>query len=263
MTELSAELARLAGLRTLLVTLDFDGVLAPIVQVPSEARPLPAGADAVRTLAELAGTYVVLVSGRGLADLAAVSGFVPPVRMIGSHGGEFGEGLTDGDDALLDADQAALKEAMTVELEKLVADEPGAALEYKPAGLAVHVRNAAPDVGTRVLDGVRAGVGTWDGVDSTEGKAVIDLAVLKVSKGAAVDALRERLRPDAVLFAGDDVTDETVFTRLRPGDVGIKVGTGDTAAGFRVDGPEDVAALLTELASVRHAPSATATQQRT
>jgi trehalose 6-phosphate phosphatase len=98
---------------------------------------------------------------------------------------------------------------------------------------------------------VRTGVGTWDGVDSTEGKAVIDLAVLKVSKGAAVDLLRERLRPDAVLFVGDDVTDETVFTRLRPGDVGIKVGEGDTAAAHRVDGPEDVAALLTELARLR------------
>jgi trehalose 6-phosphate phosphatase len=250
-TELQAELERLAGLETLLVALDFDGVLAPIVLVPSEARPLPAAAAAIRELAGLPGTSVVLVSGRGLADLAAVSGFATPVRMVGSHGGEFGEGLVEGGGSLLDDDQAALKDAMTEALEKLVAGEPGAELEHKPAGVAVHVRNAPPEVGERVLAAVRAGVGTWDGVDSTEGKAVIDLAVLKVSKGAAVDLLRERLRPDAVLFAGDDVTDETVFTRLRPGDVGIKVGEGDTAAAYRVDGPEDVAALLTELARLR------------
>jgi trehalose 6-phosphate phosphatase len=250
-TELQAELERLAGLETLLVTLDFDGVLAPIVLVPSEARPLPVAAAAIRELAELPGTSVVLVSGRGLADLAAVSGFTSPVRMVGSHGGEFGEGLVEGGGSLLDAGQAALKDAMTEALEKVVTGEPGAALEHKPAGVAVHVRNAAPDVGERVLDAVRAGVATWDGVDATEGKSVIDLAVLKVSKGAAVDLLRERLRPDAVLFAGDDVTDETVFTRLGRDDVGIKVGEGDTAAGFRMDGPEDVAALLTELTRLR------------
>jgi hypothetical protein len=33
--------------------------------------------------------------------------------------------------------------------------------------------------------------------------------------------------------------------------VGIKVGEGDTAAAHRVDGPEDVAALLIELARLR------------
>ena len=61
--------------------------------------------------------------------------------------------------------------------------------------------------------------------------------MLEVSKGAALDRLRERIGADAVLFAGDDVTDETAFARLRPGDVGVKVGEGDTAAEHRVPDP--------------------------
>ncbi|GAA1839723.1 hypothetical protein GCM10009836_18630 [Pseudonocardia ailaonensis] len=245
----------LAGLTgTLLVALDFDGALAPIVPVPSDARPLPEAAAAVRALASAPGTTVVLVSGRGLADLAEVSGFAEPVRMVGSHGGEYGPGLASGAADLLDDEQQALKEKLTLALVDLVEGEPGVALEHKPAGVAVHVRNAAPEVGARVLDAVRAGPATWEGVDPTEGKAVIDLAVLQVSKGIAVDALRERLGADAVFFAGDDVTDESVFTRLREGDVGVKVGDGPTAAAFHVADPAALARVLASLAAARIGP---------
>jgi trehalose 6-phosphate phosphatase len=245
-TGLAEAVSRLAAVPRLLVALDFDGVLAPIVEVPAAARPLPAAAAAIGKLATLPDTTVALLSGRGLADLAAVSGFGAPVRMVGSHGGEFDDGA-----AVLDDDRAALKARLTTELESIVAGAPGVALEHKPAGVAVHVRNAAPDVGTRVLDAVRTGPASWEGVDATAGKAVLDLAVLKVSKGAALDTLRERIVADGVLFVGDDVTDETAFARLGPGDVGVKVGEGETAAAYRVAGPPDVAVLLERLLALR------------
>lgn len=240
-TELDAEITRLRGITPLLIALDFDGVLAPIVARPSDARPLPEAAAAVRRLAERPGTIVVLVSGRGVADLAAVSGFGQPVLLVGSHGGEFGPGLGEGGDLLTPA-QRALKERLAATLAELV--EPGARLEDKPAGIAVHVRGAPPEVAARVLDAVRAGPGSWPEIDSTEGKAVIDLAVLHVNKGSAVEGLRERFGARAVLFLGDDVTDEAVFARLRPGDVGIKVGDGETAASYRVADPPAAAAFL-------------------
>jgi trehalose 6-phosphate phosphatase len=99
-------------------------------------------------------------------------------------------------------------------------------------------------VGTRVLDAVRAGPAAREGIETTPGKAVLDLSVVRMDKGAALDLLRERVAADAVVFAGDDVTDETAFARLRPGDVGVKVGPGDTAAEHRVDAPSDITALL-------------------
>lgn len=245
---LDAALARLATVPRLIVALDFDGVLAPIVEIPSAARPLPGSAAAIGALATLPDTTVALVSGRGLADLAAVSGFGAPVRLVGSHGGEPDDG-----GPVLGEEQLALKAELTTALEDLVAGAAGVMLEDKPAGVAVHVRNADPAVGERVLDAVRRGPAGWDEVEATAGKAVLDLAVVQVSKGAAVDALRERLGADGVLFVGDDVTDETVFIRLGPRDVGVKVGDGDTAAGHRVPGPPDVAALLERLLAARHA----------
>jgi trehalose 6-phosphate phosphatase len=236
----------IARVPVLLVALDFDGVLAPIVDVPSDARPLPTSAAAIGSLATLPDTTVALVSGRGLADLAAVSGFGSPIRLIGSHGGEF----DDGGAALDDAQREQLDRLRT-ELHELVDGEPGVRLEEKPAGIAVHVRNAPADVGERVLEAVRTGPASWEGIEVTPGKAVLDLAVLQVNKGLALDVLRERTKPDAVLFVGDDVTDETAFVRLRPGDVGVKVGPGETAAEYRVPGPPEVATLLQELLAVR------------
>lgn len=250
MADLLDAVRAIAGTRRLLVALDFDGVLAPIVEVPSEARPLPASAAAIRSLATLHDTTVVLVSGRGLADLAAVSGLGPPIQMVGSHGAEFEDGA-----AVLDDGRRALLDRLGTELRELVNGEPGVALEFKPAGVAVHVRNASPAVAARVIDAVRAGPATRRGVEATPGKAVLDLAVLQMNKGAAVDMLRERLGVDAVLFAGDDVTDETAFLRLRPGDLGVKVGDGATAATHRVADPAAIAVVLEQLLAARRSPA--------
>jgi trehalose 6-phosphate phosphatase len=251
MTDLEAATRELARVPHLLVALDFDGVLAPIVDVPSLARPLPASAAALAKLAAQPDTTVALLSGRGRADLAAVSGFGSPIQLIGSHGSEFDDGDDAGGSALLDDEQRARLQRLTADLRELVDGEPGVTLEPKPAGVAVHVRNAPPDVGARVLDAVRAGPTAWDGIETTPGKAVLDLSVVRMDKGAALDLLRKRVAADAVLFAGDDVTDETAFARLRPGDVGVKVGPGDTAAGHRVDAPPDITALLELLVEVR------------
>jgi hypothetical protein len=54
-----------------------------------------------------------------------------------------------------------------------------------------------------------------------------------------------------VLFAGDDVTDEDALRSLQPGDVGVRVGPGETAATVRVAGIPELAALLTRLARER------------
>jgi trehalose 6-phosphate phosphatase len=249
MTDLDEAVRAAAAAPRLLVALDFDGVLAPIVPVPSDARPLPATVAAIEALAALPDTTVALLSGRGLANLSTVSGFGPPVHLIGSHGGEFAD--ADGTGSMLDDGARARLDRLSAELRELVAGEPGVTLEDKPAGVAVHVRNAERAVAARVLDAVRSGPASRAGVQTTPGKEVLDLAVLEVSKGSALDRLRERIGADAVVFAGDDVTDETAFARLRPGDLGVKVGEGDTAAEYRVPDPEAVATLLEHLVTAR------------
>ncbi len=243
-------LDRLADAKRLLVAVDFDGVLAPIVPVPADARALPAGSAALTALASLPSTTVAVISGRGLTDLTTVSGLTGDdgMQLIGSHGAEpSGVGLAL-DDAARD-----LLVRLRASLTELVDGRPGVYVEDKPAGAAVHVRRADPDVAAAALEAVRAGPAGWDGVAVTEGKAVIDMAVVKMDKGAAVDMVREQTGADTVLFLGDDVTDERAFAVMRYTDVGVKVGPGDTLARHRVPDPAAVADLLGELATRRQA----------
>ena len=84
---------------------------------------------------------------------------------------------------------------------------------------------------------------------------MLEFAVISTDKGEAVDILRDQHDATAVVFFGDDVTDEKAFRRLRDADVGVKVGPGDTLAGFRVDAPEDVATALRYLLERRREES--------
>jgi trehalose 6-phosphate phosphatase len=83
------------------------------------------------------------------------------------------------------------------------------------------------------------------------GKHVVEVSVVRADKGTALLALRDAVGADAVAYFGDDVTDEHVFALLGPEDVGVKVGQGDTAAAWRVDGPPEVAQALALLADLR------------
>ena len=116
-------------------------------------------------------------------------------------------------------------------------------VEPKPASVALHVRNASALDAQAALDAARGASEAWE-AQLTEGKAVLEFAVISTDKGEAVDILREQHDASSVVFFGDDVTDEKVFRRLRDGDVGVKVGPGDTLAGYRVDTPDDVATAL-------------------
>jgi trehalose 6-phosphate phosphatase len=82
------------------------------------------------------------------------------------------------------------------------------------------------------------------------GKDVLELAVTDADKGSAVRRLATELGAAAVLYLGDDVTDEDAFRALGPDDVTVKVGEGETAARYRVADPGAVVALLGSLADL-------------
>ncbi len=238
-------LGRLATAPHLLVCCDYDGTLAPIVEVPSRAFPVPESIVALRALSLLPSTTVAVVSGRALRDLAALSRLPGEVHLVGSHGSEFDE------DPGIDRQQQRLLEQCIAAVRELADAVPGSLVETKPSSVAVHVRRCTPEVGVELMQRVAMGPGQFPGVLVRYGKAVIELSVVHAVKADAVDLLRHRVGATSVLFVGDDVTDESVFTALGGPDVGVKVGPGQTAASWRVPAPADVADLLFDLVAQR------------
>ncbi len=249
MLELNGLLEELARTPVLLVASDFDGTIAPIVRDPASAEADRESIVALRMLAELPQTHVAIVSGRALADLASRALDAGDVHLVGSHGSEFETGFV----MPLPPEAQETLERLEAELDRIASWDMGFQVEKKPAAVAFHYRNAAESTAARAVEAVLAGPGRWSGIHVRHGKKVIELSVVQTHKGLALEKLRQRLGATAVLFLGDDVTDEDAFAALCGPDVGIKVGPGESQARHRVDSTVEVAHVLAHVAERRAA----------
>jgi len=233
----------------LLVATDYDGTLAPIVEDPAEAKPLRESLIALRALAAMPGTSAAVISGRALSDLASMTTLDGQVMLVGSHGSEFDQDFAQ----TLTSAQTELRQRVIDEMHRIAAADPGFRVETKPASVAFHYRSVSDTVAEHAVQELMQGAASWKHVRLKRGKMVLELAVVDTSKGDALDALRHRVGASAVVFLGDDATDEDAFSRMHGPDLAIKVGAGDTAAGYRISDPTEVARRLAQIAGVRQA----------
>ena len=236
--------------RPLLVALDFDGTLAPLVDDPETSRALPAAVDALRRLAEAPDVTLALVSGRSLADLHRRAEVPVGTVLIGSHGGERGHAGEHGlvhEPMQLTPEQDDLLVRVGAGLQRAARGRDGVWVQHKPAGAVLHTRLAEPadaDAATALALEVAEELG----VHAMRGKDVVEVPLLSVTKGDALLRLRDDVGAATVLYAGDDTTDEHAFGDLGASDLTIKVGVGDTAARYRVPGPDALGQVLDALA---------------
>lgn len=258
--ELRVALGAFAARPRVLVAVDFDGTLAPLVTDPRQARAVPGGLDALRDGATLGGVTAAVVSGRDLATLQMLTDIGPDdgITLIGSHGAQ----TTHADRAALEStagagflDRAAatLLETLRDELEAIRSLHPAVRLEYKPAAVALHTRGVEPTAAEAATNAANEAARRHTGVHVIPGKEVVELSVSAADKGTALADLALASRSNATLYVGDDATDERAFAALHPssGDVTVKVGTGETVALHRVPDPEAVVELLKLFVAVR------------
>jgi trehalose-phosphatase len=251
--------SRLSG-SPLVVMLDVDGTLAPIVSRPEDATVAPHTRDVLERLVATPNAHVVLVSGRAASDANGIVG-VKGVWTVGNHGFEVvspsGELETDAELA----DQSAAIAQAARELEPIVAAVTGAKLENKRWTLSVHYRLAARDAVPPLREEVeRVALGLR--LRMTDGKEIVEVRpVAHIDKGTAVVTIGERLHAfddkASVVFAGDDRTDEDAFRSLRARSrraVTIRVddrGVDATAAEIRLRDPAAVHEFLEWLVTSR------------
>jgi len=244
--ELSERLRMLARTPVLLVASDYDGVVAPLVVDPMSAFPNRSTVAALRSLAELSSTHVTVVSGRSLRDLALLCRLPEEIRLVGSHGSEFDLGFA----AALDSTLVTRRDELVAEVKKL-GNKYDALVEEKPASVTFHFRGMDPEKQTLARDEIVRGPAGRDHIFTRTGHDILELAVIDTNKGTALDQIRRQVGAQAVLFIGDDVTDEDGFRTLRGPDVGIKVGSGPTAAQHRIADTDTVAHILALLSELR------------
>lgn len=249
----------------MLVALDFDGTLSPIVERPEDAALHGPAEAPLRRLVGRPDTVAAIVSGRGLADVRERVG-LDSVYYAGNHGFEIEGPGVDRIHPAAEAARPAL-EACVAALVEALADEPGTEVEDKRWTLSIHYRRAErPGAEGRVRAAVREHCGA--GLKVTEGKKIFEVRpAVEWHKGKATEFLLDVIRakdPDdstpfrvphaprlPAIFIGDDTTDEDAFSVVRDLGGGIVVGDpppAETAAVAWLRDPGEVAELLGRLA---------------
>lgn len=243
---LDAALDRAARTRLLLVACDFDGVLAPLASTPGDARAEVAAVDALRAVAQLQRTWCAVVSGRPLAQLRVLVGSAPGLILVGSHGAEW-----EHESAWLDDERRRLVEHAATLAENHAALCAGALVERKPLGAAFHYRLAVAEAGEAAAMRVEAEWNALAGGRVRRGHMVVEVQFADADKGLALDRLRQRLGATAVVFMGDDITDEDAQASLREDDVGVRIGAGPTRARWSVPGQDAVTPIVQRVLQTR------------
>ena len=218
---LSTTIKALAAAERLAVVSDFDGTLSPFATAIYEVEMNQESLRALDKLAHLPHTTAAVLSGRHLEGLKRVCPLREPVLFGGSHGAESSWEDTDLTPAM--REHLATKEA---EIRAIMERFPGADIEVKPFQRVLHLRaleDSDPEAAAQAYEAALA----LDPGDfpRTAGKSVVEFSATQATKGTWIENLRERTGATAVVFLGDDVTDEDGFRALhQPPDVGVKVG---------------------------------------
>ncbi|MEX2524608.1 MAG: trehalose-phosphatase [Gammaproteobacteria bacterium] len=219
--------------------LDVDGTLLALADNPDEVVVPLDLIDLLSRLYRLNDEAVALISGRTIRDLDRL---FTPLRMpaAGQHGLE----RRDHGGRLhyhheLDTRLDGIRER----LQQFVHANPGVLLEDKGFSLAVHYRQA-PEKEIGVDAFIRQ---LMPGIEQEfhvlKGKMVFEIKPGGRNKGMAIEEfmVEAPFRNRTPVFIGDDVTDEDGFAVVNNlGGYSIKVGDGDSAAGWHLENPSCV-----------------------
>jgi trehalose 6-phosphate phosphatase len=218
--------------------LDVDGVLAPIVPVPSDAAVPP---ETRAELKRLRVRYALLacISGRAGDDARRIVG-LDDLVVVGEHGLE------------LEPEAAAWRGRLTAFVESLDWDD----LERKPLTATLHYRrHPHPNEALVVLEEI-AERAEAAGLVPRFGRKVLELRPpLAANKGTAVAHLLTQSGLRRALYAGDDTTDLDAFRALAGLELGVRVAVASSegppelreAADLVVDSPAEFLGLLRSL----------------
>ena len=233
--DLLEELARRPERTALL--LDVDGVLAPIVERPEDARvPKETRAELARLAARYA--LVAAISGRASDEARRIVG-VRRLVYVGSHGLE------------LSPDAERWRVALQIFLASV--EWP---VENKGLTASFHYRTTPDEASAKAALDIVAARAEQAGLRARFGRKVLEiLPPIEADKGTAIRQLLSERDLTRALYAGDDTTDLDAFAVLDGLELGVRVAVSSAEgppelrdrADLIVDGPSAFLELLRSL----------------
>jgi trehalose 6-phosphate synthase/phosphatase len=232
--------------------LDYDGTLREIEREPRAARPNAAVEDLLHRLSQQPNLDITILSGRSEEDLVAFLGSYP-FRLIAEHGASWRAPDKNEWERLDQNLNYSWKERLLPILRNYEQATPGSAIEEKHSSLVWHYRKAAEEFGTWKANQLTEELSALTAnhpIKVRHGKKMVEMTAAENNKGAAVArVLEQNNNYEAIIAAGDDLTDESMFELNVPRVLTIKVGSGPTQARFRVTDPAAFRKLLDDLFS--------------
>lgn len=242
--------------RHILLLLDYDGTLTPIVERPELANLPESTRQLLQALAQKQHLTLGIISGRALVDLKDRVG-IEDIVYAGNHGLEIeGPGISFVN-PVAEEFRPVLRLMYSV-LTRALGAIRGVLVEDKGLTLSVHYRQVAADKSTQVkniFDRIAQGAATLGKIRITSGKKVYEIRpVVAWDKGKAIKLLMKRYgkggRKSRLLpiYIGDDVTDEDGFRVIENYGGGISIFVGEASpsstARYFLRSPEEVARFL-------------------
>lgn len=263
-----------AAAAEVVVALDFDGTLAPIVAHPTDARIHPGVPAACEALARSC-RAVALITGRPvrqllvLADLDELGVRMQTLGLRLEVFGQYGaERWSSDHPEVRSAAPAPGLAVLAAELPELLgrAGVPDAWVEDKGLALAVHTRELSdPVVALARLEPTLREAAVRHGLDVEPGRLVLELRSPGPDKGVALAEFIAETSAAGAVFVGDDLGDlpafAVVLNRRQQSGLGLRVLAGAAenhaladGCDLLVDGVAGVVEFLTEFAIRAHRP---------
>ena len=227
--------------------LDYDGTLVPFSTVPEQAKPDPELKALLSGLADDQRNTVVIISGRDKYILE--KWFKDPMlHILAAHGLWFRAPNKDWI-TTVNLDNT-WKDSIRHVLELYTDRMPGSFIEEKDFSLAFHYRKCDPDMIKTKIEEMRVallGMTYSMSLGLQEGNKVLEIKDSRANKGYGASLLLQNGEYDFILAAGDDHTDEDMFSALPESAFKIKIGPGDTHANYRLKSYQSVRTLLKKL----------------
>lgn len=247
---------QLRDARHILLLIDYDGTLTPIVERPELANLTESTKLVFEALARRYEFKVGVISGRALADLKDKVG-IRGIIYAGNHGMEIdGPGISFVN-PMAEEFQPILRIVHQV-LSRALQGIRGVVIEDKGLSLSVHYRLAEEDKTEEVkntFERITGGAQALGKVKITSGKKVYEVKpAVAWDKGKAIKLLMKKYgkggRKSGLLpiYLGDDLTDEDGFRVIENYGNGLSVFVGEkgqhSAARYFLKSPTEVVAFL-------------------